>query len=176
MRRSGKAQAARIRAIVFDVDGVLTDGGIVYGPRGEWKVFNVHDGHGFTMARQAGLKLALLSGRRADVVERRAKDLGAVVVQGAERKGAALDRVLKKLGVKAEETCYVGDDVVDLPAMRKVGFPVAVADAVPEVKEAACWITTRRGGRGAAREVIERILKARGQWPTLMERYTEGER
>ncbi|MBN1269019.1 MAG: HAD-IIIA family hydrolase [Kiritimatiellae bacterium] len=169
-------RAARVRAIVFDVDGVLTAGGIIYGPHGEWKVFDVQDGHGFAMARRGGLKLALLSARSAEVVERRAKDLGAVALQGAHGKGEALEGLLKDLGVTGEETCYVGDDVVDLPAMRRVGFPVAVANAVAEVRQAACWTTARRGGEGAAREVIERILKAQGRWQELMKRYTEDER
>lgn len=164
MPRFPKSRAARVKAIVFDVDGVLTGGEIVYGPGGEWKIFHVLDGHGFTIARRAGLRVALLSGREAAVVETRAKDLGVPVVQGASRKGEALAKLLAAWRVLPEEACYVGDDLVDLPALRRVGLPIAVANAVPEVKRAAAWVTTRRGGEGAAREVIERVLKAKGEW------------
>lgn len=169
-------QAARVLAIVFDVDGVLTGGGLVYGPEGELKVFDVQDGHGFHLARAGGLKLALLSGRAGPALRRRAEDLRVdALVEGVAQKGAALRELMAKLRVKPAEVCYVGDDLVDLPAMREAGFPVAVANAVDEVKDGAAWVTSRRGGEGAAREVIEQILKAKGLWPSLVRRYTEGE-
>ena len=155
--------AARVQAMVFDVDGVLTGGGLVYGADGELKVFDVQDGHGFHLARAAGLKVALLSGRSGAALRRRAEDLRVdALVEGAVRKGEALRELMAKLRVKPTEVCYVGDDLVDLPALREAGFPVAVANAVPDVQERVAWVTGRRGGEGAAREIIELVLKAKG--------------
>lgn len=162
-------RAARIRAIVFDVDGVLTRGEIIYGPGGEWKVFDVQDGHGFSLARRAGLKLALLSGRASKALRSRAADLKVdALVEGSADKARGLAAILKKLGIPGEAACYVGDDLVDLSPMRAVGLAVAVANAVPETRRAAAWVTRRRGGEGAAREVIERILKAKGLWKKIL--------
>lgn len=176
MPLSVEERAAKVDAIIFDVDGVLTDGGIIHGPGGEWKVFNVQDGHGFKLAQRAGLKLGMLTGRRSKIVERRAKELGVgVVAQGVRQKGEAIAKILDRLGIKGEQACYVGDDLVDLPAMRQVGLPVAVANAVDEVKEGAVWVTEHRGGEGAAREVIEMILKSKGLWKDIMKRYIEVE-
>lgn len=164
----------KVEAVIFDVDGVLTDGSVIYGPGGEWKRFNVHDGHGFKLARRAGLKLALLTGRSSEAVERRASELGVDVLrQGALNKARMLDEVLAELDVHAEKVCYVGDDVVDIPAMRRVGMPVAVANAVEEVKKHAIWITEHRGGEGAAREVLELILRVKGVWRELLRKYLE---
>jgi len=172
MTSSSEDKAAGVQGIVFDVDGVLTSGAVVYGPGGEWKVFDVQDGHGFKLARRAGLKLALLSGRASDAVTRRAEELQVdAFEQGIKNKVDILPGLLEKMGIEAEAVCYVGDDLVDIPPMRCVGFRVAVANAVEEVKAEADWITTRRGGQGAAREVIERILKARGWWQGALERY-----
>lgn len=176
MHSSNETLAARVQAIVFDVDGVLTHGDLLYGPDSEFKVFDVQDGHGFHLARQAGLKLALLSGRTGEALRRRAEDLHVeALLEGAVRKGEGIRELMAKLRVKPAEVCYVGDDLIDLPALREVGFPVAVANAVPEVRERVAWVTARRGGEGAAREVIEFILKAKGLWPAIMKRYTEGE-
>ena len=176
MSSSPEVLAARVQAIVFDVDGVLTRGDLIYGPDGELKIFDVQDGHGFHLAREAGLKLALLSGRSGEALRKRAEDLKVdLLCEGVVRKGEGLRDLMAKLRVKASETCYVGDDLVDLPALREAGFPVAVANAVPEVKERVAWVTERRGGDGAVREVIEFVLKARGLWPRVLRRYTEGE-
>ncbi len=176
MTSSIKKRAASVEAIVFDVDGVLTGGEIIHGPDGEWKIFNVKDGHGFVLARKAGLKIGLLTARRSAAVRRRAAELKVdVLFEGAKDKGSGLTAVLSRMGVTAEKACYVGDDLVDLPAMAVVGLPVAVADAVPEVRLAAGWVTKNRGGKGAAREVVEGILKAKGIWRTLVARCRRGE-
>jgi len=172
MTASSDQQASAVEAIIFDIDGVLTSGSIVYGPDGEWKIFNVQDGHGFKLAKRAGLKLGILSGRASEASTRRAQELQVdVCEQGIKDKGALLPDILGKLGVDAAKTCYVGDDVVDLPCMQIVGFPVAVENAVEEVKACALYTTVRRGGDGAAREVIELILKAKGLWSEVMNRY-----
>lgn len=173
MKLSADRRAALVEAIVFDVDGVLTRGDIIYGSEGEWKTFNVQDGMGFDLARQAGLKLALFSGRASTAVRRRARELHVHgLAEGVTDKGAAIGELLEKLGVKPEQVCYVGDDLVDLPAMAVAGFPVAVANAVEDVRKAAAWVTTKRGGDGAAREVIEFVLKAKGLWPKVLQKIT----
>lgn len=173
---SAEARASRVEAIVFDVDGVLTRGDLLYGADGDWKVFDVQDGQGFVLARNAGLKTALLSGRSGDALRRRAADLKVDALrEGVAAKGAAFHEVCAALRVREDETCYVGDDLIDLPALREAGFPVAVANAVQEVRERVAWITTRRGGEGAAREVVEFILKAKGQWDAIVKQYAEGE-
>jgi 3-deoxy-D-manno-octulosonate 8-phosphate phosphatase (KDO 8-P phosphatase) len=154
-----------VRAVVFDVDGVLTRGDIIYGPDGEWKIFDVQDGHGFTLAKKMGLKTALLTARKSAAVRQRAKDLRVdAFIEGSKNKAEGLRKILAKLRVKPAAACYVGDDLVDLPAMAVAGFPVAVANAVPEVKSRAALVTKRSGGAGAARELIEHILKAQGLW------------
>lgn len=174
---SAEARAARTEAIVFDVDGVLTRGDLVYGADGDqFKIFDVRDGLGFVFARQAGLKVALITGRTGTALRRRAEDLKVDAVrEGVTRKGEALIELCEALRVKPEEVCYVGDDLIDLPAMREAGFPVAVADAVAEVRARSAWVTSKPGGAGAAREVIEYILKAKGKWDGIVTYYTEGE-
>lgn len=173
MSLSVDRRAALVEAIVFDVDGVLTRGDIIYGSEGEWKTFNAQDGMGFDLARQAGLKLAMFSGRASTAVRRRAKELHVhALAEGVKDKGAAIGELLEKLGVKPEQVCYVGDDLVDIPAMAVAGFPVAVANAVEEVRKVAAWVTTKRGGDGAAREVIEYVLKAKGLWSKAVQRVT----
>jgi 3-deoxy-D-manno-octulosonate 8-phosphate phosphatase (KDO 8-P phosphatase) len=162
-----------IEALVLDVDGVLTDGGIIYTDRGdELKVFNVRDGSGLTLWQKLGKKSALITGRRSEIVVRRGMELGMKpIVQGADNKLTALQTVLKELKLKPEEVCYVGDDVPDLGALREVGLAVAVADACPEALEDAHYVTAARGGQGAVREVIELILKCQGTWDDLVAQY-----
>lgn len=173
MRPSIEEAAAAVRAVILDVDGVLTRGEIIHGPDGEWKVFNVQDGHAFDLARQGGLKTAFLTGRSSEALRRRARELQVdVLEEGVRDKGAAVEEILRRLGVEPAGACYVGDDLVDLPAMARVGLAVAVANAVDEVKAKAAWVTTKRGGEGAAREVIEFLLKARGAWAGIVERYS----
>lgn len=170
------AKAAKVEAVVFDVDGVLTRGDIIYGPgHAEWKVFNVQDGHGFMLAHRAGLKTGMLTGRDSEPVHRRAKELQVTAyLAGRPDKGVALRELAVQLGVEPGAICFVGDDVIDLPAMKLCGFAVAVHNAVAEVKERAAYVTGRAGGDGAAREVIELILKAKGLWQGAIERYVEG--
>ncbi len=172
MQWSVEQRAAKVEAIVTDVDGVLTRGDIIFGPGGEWKVFNVQDGHGFSIARKAGLKLALLTGRSSEAVRRRAGELQVNgMLEGVEDKGAGVIALLEKLSVAPENACYIGDDLVDIPAMKKTGFPVAVVNAVAEVKQEAAWVTTRSGGDGAFREVVEFVLKSKGLWKDVLKRY-----
>jgi len=160
----------RIRLIAMDVDGVLTDGQIIYGNNGqELKAFNVQDGMGITLAHRAGLYTAIVTGRTSEAVSRRAEELRITVCrQGVTSKREGLESVLQQLGVSPEETVFIGDDLNDLPAMALVDLPVAVANAVVEVKQAAIFCTQAPGGRGAVREVIERILKEQGLWENLI--------
>ena len=172
MRLSTEQRAAKVEAIVSDVDGVLTRGDIIFGPAGEWKIFHVQDGHGFAMARKAGLKVALLTGRSSDAVRQRASELQVNgVLEGVEDKGAGLVALLEKLSVEPGNACYIGDDLVDIPAMKKAGFPVAVVNSVAEVKHEAAWVTSRCGGDGAFREVVEFVLKSKGLWKDVLKRY-----
>ena len=172
MPSSIKQRAAVVEAIVFDVDGVLTRGDLTYGPEGEWKTFSVQDGQGFDAARRAGLKLALLTRRRSPAVRRRAQELGVrVLEEGAKDKGTGFTEVVERLELDAAQVCFVGDDLVDLPAMERAGFAVAVANAADEVKQRAAWVTQRSGGCGAAREVIEFVLKAKGLWEGVVQSY-----
>ena len=159
--------------LIVDVDGVLTDGSITLDSHGiESKTFNASDGSGFKFLQRAGLKCAIISGRKSEAVEHRATELGIYdVYQGAKNKIDAYNEILAKYDLKHEEICYVGDDLVDIPVMRKVGFPVAVANAAAEVKEIADYITNTPGGKGAAREVIEKIIKSQGKWDEIMVRY-----
>lgn len=163
---SGEESAAKVKVMVLDVDGVLTDGSIVYDSEGrELKCFNIRDGHGIRMALRAGWKVVIMTGRSSPAVARRASELGVdIVLQGVQDKAAALETLLREQSWSPEEVAYVGDDLPDVPAMRKVGFPVAVSDAVAEVVEAAAYVTSLPGGRGAVREVVEFILKASGRW------------
>lgn len=163
------------RLVIFDVDGVLTDGTLVVGDDGqEYKAFNSKDGHGMRMLQDSGVTLAILTGRRSQVVERRASDLGIVhVMQGRRDKLPAFRELLAKTGFAAETVAYVGDDVLDLPVMRRVGLAVAVADASPLIRPHAHWITEHPGGHGAAREVCERIMQAQGSLERLLAAYLD---
>ena len=164
---------SRVRLLVMDVDGVMTDGRIVLDGEGnEWKFFNVRDGHGIVMLHRIGVETAIITGRSSKVVERRAKELSiAHVYQGAHNKLEVYEELKRKLGLSDEQVCYIGDDVVDMPIMSRVGFAVAVADAHPEVKKVAHYVTAMPGGRGAVREVAEMIIRAKGRWDEVMERY-----
>jgi 3-deoxy-D-manno-octulosonate 8-phosphate phosphatase (KDO 8-P phosphatase) len=156
--------AAQIALLVLDVDGVLTDGRLWYGPDGEsQKVFHVRDGHGIKALRAAGIGIAVISGRRSDAVAARMRELGvADVVQGADDKAGALAGLLERVGVDARRVACLVDDTPDLPLMAAVGLPAAVADAQPEVIAAAGHVTRARGGRGAVREFCDFLLAARG--------------
>ncbi|HTY22276.1 MAG TPA: 3-deoxy-8-phosphooctulonate synthase [Desulfomonilaceae bacterium] len=165
----------KIRLMVFDVDGVLTDGKITFGSGGlEIKSFHVRDGHGIKIAKRFGLEVALVTGRTSEVVVRRAEDLGITrVYQGVWDKKPVLAELLDCLNLRPEEVAVVGDDVVDIPLLRRAGVGVAVADAAAEVRMAADYVTKQRGGHGAAREMIEVVLKAQGKWDDALARYYE---
>lgn len=171
--RERRARLRRIESVVFDCDGVLTNGSInIAADGGEVKSFNVHDGSGIKYLQRAGLKTAILSGRRAEAVTRRAKELKiSCVFQGRKDKLKALSELCRRMKVGPEAVCYVGDDLPDLPVMRAVGFAVAVADARPEVRKAAHYVTRAAGGAGAAREVAEMILQSQAKWGDILARY-----
>jgi 3-deoxy-D-manno-octulosonate 8-phosphate phosphatase (KDO 8-P phosphatase) len=162
-----------IRAVICDVDGVLTDGGILLGSDGaETKRFHVWDGTGIKYLLRSGIEVAFLTGRKSAVVARRAEELGVSHVrQGAKDKLPAYEALAAELGLADEAACYVGDDFPDIPVMRRVGYAVAVADAREEVRAVADYVTHARGGQGAVRELAERLLKAQGKWAALMGRY-----
>jgi len=153
----------RIRLLVLDVDGVMTDGRLYYGAGGEvLKVFHVHDGLGIKLVMDAGVKVSILSGRTSEALAARCRELGIEhYEQGCDDKVAALDRLLERLRLTAADALCVVDDTSDLPLMRKVGHAVAVADANDEVRRAADRVTTARGGHGAVREVCDWLLDAR---------------
>ncbi len=162
-----------IELLAMDVDGVLTDGTlIVHADGSESKCFNSLDGHGIVMWKRAGLKVALVSGRASEPTLRRAEQLQIEhVFQDCHDKLPVFEKLLEQLGLPPEKAAYIGDDLTDLPLIRYVGFGVAVANAVDEVKHYADYVTARPGGRGAVREVIEHILKSSDKWRELMERY-----
>ncbi len=163
-------RAAKVRLLILDVDGVLTDGALYFGPKEElFKVFHVRDGHGIKMAQRAGVEVAFLSGRRSDPAFLRAKELGVTrYYEGLRDKVPVLEELCRTLGLTADQVAAVGDELVDLPLFYRVGLAVAVADAVPEVKAAAHWVTFNPGGRGAVREVTDLILQAAGVWEELL--------
>jgi len=162
-------RAQFIRLLLLDVDGVLTDGRLYFDAKGEaLKVFHVRDGHGIKMAQQAGIEVAMLSGRRSDAAFHRAKELGVNrFYEGLRDKVAVLEELLAALHLDPRQVAMVADELVDLPVMTRVGLAVAVADAVPEVKAAAHWVTTLPGGRGAVRQVCDLLLQAQGQWDRI---------
>lgn len=167
------ARAARIDLLLLDVDGVLTDGGIVYTDGGaEAKRFHVRDGSGLKLWRRAGKRAAILSGRKSAAVDRRAAELGiAPVLQGRDDKLAAFAEVLAATGLRADQVCAVGDDLPDVPVLRRAGLAVAVADACPEARAAADYVTAVPGGHGAARDAIEWLLELQGAWAGIVAEY-----
>ncbi len=163
----------KVKLLILDVDGVLTDGLIIIDDAGlESKHFNVRDGHGLKMLMRCGIAVALLTGRKSRVVEHRAADLGITeVYQGVWNKSEVFAGILERNRLAPEETAYIGDDVVDIPLLRRVGFSAAVADAVPEARAVADYVTQQPGGRGAVREVCELILRSQGRWGEIAARY-----
>ncbi|MBS1113736.1 MAG: 3-deoxy-D-manno-octulosonate 8-phosphate phosphatase [Nitrospirae bacterium] len=164
--------AKKIKLLILDVDGVLTDGSIILDNHGnELKFFHVRDGHGIKMLMLSGVHVALITGRQSQVVEKRADELGIRdVFQKCYDKKIAYDELIRKYSLDDSEIAYVGDDIVDIPILKKVGFPVVVADAHEEVKAFAHMITTKEGGRGAVREICDLLLQAKG----LREDLTDG--
>jgi len=165
--RSAAGKARRTRLLVLDVDGVLTDGVLVYGASGEEiKRFHVRDGLALLQARRAGVEVAIVSGRASAAVTRRMSELGVVEVhQGVGDKEALLRGLLARLGVSAAETAVMGDDLPDLPLMRMAGIAMAPVDAAPEARQAADWVSRSAGGHGAVREAVEWLLRSRKAWP-----------
>jgi 3-deoxy-D-manno-octulosonate 8-phosphate phosphatase (KDO 8-P phosphatase) len=166
-------KASRIRLLIFDVDGVLTDGSLFIGDDGqEYKAFNSRDGHGIKMLLKHGVEVAIITGRTSKVVEHRMANLGIThIYQGKLDKLPAYQELAAKLGIPPEETAYVGDDIVDLPVMRRIGLAIAVQDAHPLVRKHSHWQTPSAGGRGAARDVCEMLMEAQGVLDDELNRY-----
>jgi len=172
-----EARARRVKLLIFDVDGVLTSGQIIFAEGGEaLKVFHSQDGLGISAARRAGLKTAVITGRESEMVRRRGAELAMdEICQGARDKAEHLERLLAKHGLAAEEAAFVGDDLNDLAVMLRVGLACAVANAVPEVKAAAHYVASRAGGDGGVREIVEMVIKAQGKWDAVVDSYRRGD-
>ncbi len=166
-------QLAKIKLLLLDVDGVLTDGRIIYDNQGnELKAFDVKDGHGLKMIQRAGIRVGIITGRNSAVVSHRAEELGIeILYQGALRKLEPYLEILAEQNLTDEQVAYIGDDIVDLPILQRVGFSATVADAIPEVFPCVDYITTRPGGGGAVREICDLLLRASGQWDEITNRY-----
>lgn len=168
-------RAGRLRVMAFDVDGVLTDGALYFTDRGEeMKAFNTLDGHGLKMLANAGIVLAIITGRRSPTVEHRARNLGIErLYQGIEDKRATMAAMLDGLGITSEEAGYIGDDIVDLPVMQLCGFSAAPANAHEEVRQRADWVASKTGGHGAVRELCDFVLKSQGRYAAAIAPYVD---
>jgi 3-deoxy-D-manno-octulosonate 8-phosphate phosphatase (KDO 8-P phosphatase) len=168
-------KAARVQLVIFDVDGVLTDGSLYLGDDGqEYKAFNSLDGHGMVMLRNSGVEIGIITGRTSQVVRIRMESLGiSHLYQGQRDKRPAYEELKRKLGLHDGQIAYVGDDVVDLPVMTRVGLAIAVQDAHPFARQHAHWTTPSPGGHGAAREVCELIMEAQGKLDKALQAYLE---
>ena len=168
-------KAAKIRLVIFDIDGVLTDGSLIYGKSGiEQKVFHVRDGQAMKFLLDTGVQIAIITARESDIVTQRMHALGIThVYQGNLDKLPAYEDLKLKLNLKDEQIAYVGDDMPDLPILRRVGLGVTVADAPKIIKQYAYWTTTANGGKGAAREVCETIMEAQGTYQAIIDKYLQ---
>ncbi len=166
-------KAKKIKLLLLDVDGVLTDGRIVYDSHGrDMKFFDVHDGLGVYLLKKAGIPTILITAKGSRAIKPRARDMQVdIVFENISPKTAVLDKILSKYKVNLDEVCFVGDDLVDLCLLKRVGFPVAVSNAASEIKQAAAYITLKLGGRGAVREVAELLLKSQGRWQEMVGLY-----
>lgn len=166
-------RARAVRMIIFDVDGVLTDGSLFYDDRGEeYKAFNSRDGHGIKMLRASGVDTGIITGRTSNIVLHRARNLGIDhIFQGADDKLAAYGELLARVGLEPNQIAYMGDDVVDLPVMNRCGLAITVPDAPEEVKARCQLVTRAQAGRGAAREACELIMRAQGTWAAQLALY-----
>jgi len=173
LREELTGKAKKIKLLLLDVDGVLTDGRIVYDSRGrDMKFFDVHDGLGVYLLKHMGIPTVLITAKGSRAIKPRARDMRVdTVLENVFPKSHALDKILQRYQISAEEICFVGDDMVDLSLMKRVGLPVAVFNAAPEIKQTAAYITLKEGGRGAVREVAELILKAQGKWQDAISIY-----
>lgn len=167
------ARAKKIKVVIFDVDGVMTDGGLMIGDDGqEYKTFNSHDGLGMKLLKKSGIQMAIITGRTSQVVKKRAESTGIeYFYQGVEDKLVAFNDLVKKLGVSPEETAFIGDDIVDMPPMLRCGLAISVPTAPASVKERVHYVTTRHAGKGAVREVCELIMQAQGTFETITAAY-----
>jgi 3-deoxy-D-manno-octulosonate 8-phosphate phosphatase (KDO 8-P phosphatase) len=172
-----KDRLLKIRLLLLDVDGVLTDGRITYDSQGaESKSFDVKDGHGLKLLQRAGVQVGIITGRCSDIVALRARELGIdILYQGAKDKLEPYNQILQRLDLRDENVAYMGDDLVDLPVLQRVGFAVTVADAVDDLKPLVHHVTRRPGGRGAVREVCDLLLKEAGHWDEVTRRYFQPE-
>lgn len=168
-----RERIAGIRLLVLDVDGVMTDGRIVYDDQGrEIKAFDVQDGHGLKLLQRAGIRVGIITGRQSAVVDRRAAELGITLVyQGAKDKRVPFREILAKTGLTAEQVAYAGDDLPDLPILRQVGFAATVPNAVAEIAPHVHYVTRASGGRGAVREICDLLLKESGRWEQVTAPY-----
>lgn len=173
IKRSIIDKAKKVKLLLLDVDGVLTDGRIIYDSGGrDMKFFDVHDGLGVYLLKKAGIPAILITAKSSEAIKPRAKDMQVEAVYAdISPKSSLLPEILKKYRVSSEEVCFVGDDLVDLSLLKKVGFPVAVGNASGEIKKAAVYITSKQGGRGAVREVAELLLKSQGKWIECLRLY-----
>ncbi|NQT22253.1 MAG: HAD hydrolase family protein [Candidatus Omnitrophica bacterium] len=168
-------RAKKIKLLLLDVDGVLTDGRIIYGDYGdEIKNFDVNDGLGVMLVKRAGLKCAIITAKSSRIVKKRAKLMGVDKVYGDYHyKIEALPDILRRFAVKEEEICFVGDDIIDIPILKRIGLAICVPNAMDDVKKIAHHTTEKMGGRGAVREVCELLLKVQGKWEEATKRYFE---
>ncbi len=168
-----KDRILKLKLLLMDVDGVLTDGRLYYTEEGErLKVFNVHDGLGIKLLQRAGISTGVISGRESEALKNRLLELGIEeIYMGRFQKDGVLEEIMSRKGLSAEEVGFIGDDLVDIPVLRKIGFPVAVKNAPDEVKRFAVYITLKEGGKGAVREVVELILRLRGDYKRLVGKY-----
>ena len=174
MTTTPEAKASHVRLLLFDVDGVLTDGVVVMHTDGsESKGFHIRDGAAIVWAQRAGLKVGLLSARSSGATTHRAAQLAVrIVVQGVANKVTAYEQIIRDAGVDEASVAYMGDDLLDLPVLKRVGFSAAPADAAPEVRAQVHWVSTAPGGRGAAREMIEFVLRAQQRWDDIVRQHS----
>jgi 3-deoxy-D-manno-octulosonate 8-phosphate phosphatase (KDO 8-P phosphatase) len=173
VKKNIKEKLEKIKLLILDVDGVMTDGRIIMDNEGkEIKNFNVRDGHGLKVLQRYGIKVAIITGRQSKVVSYRAKDLDIKdVYQKVFNKKDVFEKIMKNLKVSPDEAAYIGDDIIDIPVLRRVGFSVAVADAADVVRKSVDYVARNRGGHGAVREICEMILKAQDKWPEVAAKY-----
>jgi 3-deoxy-D-manno-octulosonate 8-phosphate phosphatase (KDO 8-P phosphatase) len=164
----------KIKLLLLDVDGVLTDGSIIYNDSGEEiKIFNVKDGLGIRLLLDSGIKICIITGRKSKALEHRCRNLGIdLFFEGVKDKGSLLEQICKQTGTTSDETAFIGDDLLDLSMMNLVGVPIAVSDAHHSVIKKASIVTAANGGKGAVREISEAILKAKGLWEDILQRYS----